>query len=155
MYIDHINIYKYIYIQNINIYILYTDFKKRSCLCTREKELDRLPCWPAEGRGGQGPPLSTTLSNLPPPLLQSPPFPWPRLAPRRGMLLSQSHACEGSGVLKRSLWGALLKVLHFPNPLWICFQNKREFFFPTPCFHRGSLGNKEAARAGAQSRLSL
>lgn len=29
------------------------------------------------------------------------------------MLLSQSHACEDPGVLKRSLKGALLKVLHF------------------------------------------
>lgn len=97
-------------------------------------------CWPVEGRGGQGPPLSNPLprvSSSPPPVPALPLAVF--LALRRETLLSQSYACEDSGVLTRSLKGVLLKVLHSPIPFCFVSKIKENIFFPTPSASAGVL----------------
>lgn len=72
VYIDPINIYMNIYIYTEYKYILYTDFKQRERLCTREKE------WPLCMAGGWARrpaalhppfPLLTPMSIPPSPVL--------------------------------------------------------------------------------------
>lgn len=64
---------------------------------------------------GRAVPYSQHQSAHPPhPLI--PAICWPFLALRKEVFSSPGYACEDSGVLKRSLKRALLKVLHFLIP---------------------------------------